>query len=82
VGDEKPEHDRKRGDHEQAAEHRQEEGDDRMAADEPTDALGKPAVPRPENARRLLLVFAARPKDRRMCFDRGDDGDVARLETF
>jgi hypothetical protein len=53
-----------------------------MAADEPTDALGEPAVARPEDARRRLLLFAVRPEDRRMCFDRGDDGDVARLDPF
>ena len=46
VGDEQPEHDRKPGDHDQAAEHRQEEGDDRMAVDEAAEPPGEPAFPR------------------------------------
>jgi hypothetical protein len=53
-----------------------------MAVDEPTEPFGEPAVTRPEDARRRRFRFAARRKDRRMCFDRGDDGDVARLDPF
>jgi hypothetical protein len=53
-----------------------------MAADEPTEPLGEPSLARPEDVRTRLLEFAARPEDRRMCFDRGDDGDVARLDPF
>jgi hypothetical protein len=53
-----------------------------MAVDEPTEPLGDPTVTRPEDARRRQFFFAATGKDRRECFDRGDDGDVARLGTF
>jgi len=56
-----------------------------MAVDEPTEPFGERAVARAENVdRRLfrLFLFGALRKDRRMCFDRGDDGDVARLDTF
>ena len=69
VGDEQPEHDRQRGDHEQAAEHRQEEGDDRMAVDEPTEPFGEPAVARAENVRQAVVPVvpvwgaAERPQD-------------------
>ena len=55
-----------------------------MAVDEPAEPFGEPAVARPEDVRRRLFRFCgwALRKDRRMCFDRGDDGDVARLDTF
>ncbi len=53
-----------------------------MAVGEPAEPFGEPAFTRSEDARRRLFLFAARPEDRRMCFDRGDDGDVARLDTF
>jgi hypothetical protein len=82
VGDEQPEQDRECDDHDEAAEHREEEGDDRMAVDEPTEPLGDPSVTRPEDVRSRQFSFAATGKDRRVCFDRGDDGDVARLNTF
>jgi hypothetical protein len=53
-----------------------------MAVDEPTESLGDSSVTRPQDARRRQFSFAATGKDRRVCFDRGDDGDVARLGTF
>ena len=82
VSDEKPEQDRERGDHGQSAEHHQEERDDRMAVGERAEPSGEPAVTGPEDGRRLLR-FAARLKaTRRMCFDSGDDGHVAHLDTF
>ena len=56
VSDEKPERDRKRSDHDQAAEHHQEENDDRMAVGERAEPLGEPAVTRPEDGRRPLLL--------------------------
>ena len=40
VSDEQPEQDRKPGDDDQAAEHHQEEGDDRMAVGERTEPFG------------------------------------------
>ena len=53
-----------------------------MAVDEATEPPGEPAFPRTEDRRRLLIFAAGPIADPRMCFDSGDDGHVAHLDTF
>ena len=79
----KPEPDRKRGDHDEAAEHHEEEGDDRMAVGERGRAARRARLHAARGRPQALLPLAAGPEaDRRMCFDGGDDGYVAHLDTF
>jgi hypothetical protein len=53
-----------------------------MAAGKRAEPLGEAACARPEDGRSLLLFAAGLIADPRMCFDSGDDGHVAHLDTF
>jgi hypothetical protein len=53
-----------------------------MAVGESGQSLGEPAFAWREDRRKLLLFAARQKAGAKMGFDRGDDGNVARLDTF